>query len=82
MPILLYDMSLIKGEAHRQPLVIAELGEFSIKAQWNVCKVYHSTGESYSQALEVMRQSNGDMKQQMTLAKVSSFLVFNDKYSN
>ena len=28
MPILLYDMSLIKGETRRQPLVIAELGEF------------------------------------------------------
>lgn len=41
MPILLYDMSLIKGEAHRQPLVIAELGEFSIKAQLSVCEVYH-----------------------------------------
>ena len=28
MPILLYDMSLIKGETHRQPLMVAELGEF------------------------------------------------------
>lgn len=28
MPILLYDMSLIKGETHRQPMVVAELGEF------------------------------------------------------
>ena len=28
MPILLYDMSLIKGETRRQPAVVAELGEF------------------------------------------------------
>lgn len=28
MPILLYDMSLIKGETQRRPSMVAELGEF------------------------------------------------------
>ena len=39
MPILLYDMSLIKGETHRQPLVVAELGEFVGSQQNGVLQV-------------------------------------------
>ena len=39
MPILLYDMSLIKGETHRQPLVVAELGEFVSNQQNGVLQV-------------------------------------------
>ena len=70
MPILLYDMSLIKGETRRQPLVVAELGEFVRTGKSVSYYCTTSTGENYSQALEVMRQSNNDMKQQITLAKV------------